>query len=388
MRIAVSTIGKFHAFNLAEELARRGALAAAFTSLPSFRVRMPELDPRLVRTFPWITYARQAIARTPWVRDHLPTGGLDRLAHRAHDRWVARDLPDCDAVYAMSGSSLCIGREAQQRGAVYCCARGSSHIEEQDRLLREEYALLGLPFAGVPNWAIEAELAEYAEADTIQLPSTFVYDSFIARGVSEEKLFLNPYGVELRDFRPCAPKEATFTVLFAGSICIRKGVHTLLQAFNKAGISGSRLWLAGGGGGEAAWIFKRSPMDGVERLGKLSWGELAVAMSRASVFVLPSIEEGLATVQAQALACGTPIIATTNTGAASLITDGVEGFILPIRDPDAIAEKLVLLHERPDLRQAMSEAALRRVKELGGWRTFVDGLVAKFESMRTTSTRR
>jgi glycosyltransferase involved in cell wall biosynthesis len=88
--------------------------------------------------------------------------------------------------------------------------------------------------------------------------------------------------------------------------------------------------------------------------------------------VLPSIEEGLALVQGQALACGCPVLATTNTGSEDLFTDGIEGFIVPIRDVDALAGRLQLLAGDPALQRRMSEAALARVKHLGGWRQYGD----------------
>ena len=63
-------------------------------------------------------------------------------------------------------------------------------------------------------------------------------------------------------------------------------------------------------------------------------------MSSSHVLVLPSVEEGLALVQAQAMACGCPLISSTNTGGEDLFSDGVEGFLVPIRSPEAIAERL------------------------------------------------
>src|SRR5205085_5991502 len=97
---------------------------------------------------------------------------------------------------------------------------------------------------------------------------------------------------------------------------------------------------------------------------------LADYYSQGSVFVLASIEEGLALVQAQAMACGLPVIATTNTGAEDLFTDGREGFIVPIRQPDAIREKILLLYEDQRLQQQMSHAAIARVRSLGGWDSY------------------
>jgi len=96
-------------------------------------------------------------------------------------------------------------------------------------------------------------------------------------------------------------------------------------------------------------------------------GDLHKHYSQASVLVLPSIQEGLALVQAQAMACGVPVIASENTGAADLFSDGVEGFIVPIRDARAIREKILALYENPAMREQMGEAALARVRKIGGW---------------------
>jgi glycosyltransferase involved in cell wall biosynthesis len=101
-------------------------------------------------------------------------------------------------------------------------------------------------------------------------------------------------------------------------------------------------------------------------------------MSRAGVLVLPSIEEGLALVQAQAMACGCPVIATPHAGAVDLFADGREGFIVPVRDPEAIADRLARLHGDPELRAAMGEAALARVRTIGGWDDYGRAALALF----------
>ena len=102
-------------------------------------------------------------------------------------------------------------------------------------------------------------------------------------------------------------------------------------------------------------------------IGAVPRAELRKHYSQASVLVLPSIQDGFGLVQAQAMACGVPVIATENTGAADLFTDGVEGFIVPIRDARAIREKILALYENPATREEMGEAALAQVRKIGGW---------------------
>jgi starch synthase len=114
----------------------------------------------------------------------------------------------------------------------------------------------------------------------------------------------------------------------------------------------------------------------VRFFGSIPRAELYAYYNQGLVFVLPSIEEGLALVQAQAMACGLPIIATTNTGAEDLFADGIEGFIVPVRAPEAIREKVLHLYKNPELRRGMGDASLRRVQSIGGWDSYGDSISA------------
>ncbi len=107
-------------------------------------------------------------------------------------------------------------------------------------------------------------------------------------------------------------------------------------------------------------------------------------MSRSHVLVLPSIEEGLALVQAQALACGCPVICSTNTGGEDLFSDGVEGFIVPVRDPTALADRMQRLADDPALQETMREAALNRVQSIGGWTDYGDRWEALLRKLTQT----
>ena len=121
---------------------------------------------------------------------------------------------------------------------------------------------------------------------------------------------------------------------------------------------------------DVASVLDRLPTTDVEFLGPVSQERLVELMSTSHVMVLPSIEEGLALVQGQAMACGCPVIGSTNTGAEDLFTDGVEGFVVPIRDVAAITEMMERLASDSELQARMSAAALDRVRSLGGWEDY------------------
>jgi glycosyltransferase involved in cell wall biosynthesis len=99
------------------------------------------------------------------------------------------------------------------------------------------------------------------------------------------------------------------------------------------------------------------------------------------VLILPSLEEGLPLVLPQAMACGTPVIVSEATGAADLFTDGIEGFIVPCRNPAAIREKIEWMISNPTAREEMSMAALSRIRSLGGWNRYTETAIKIYSSL-------
>jgi glycosyltransferase involved in cell wall biosynthesis len=81
------------------------------------------------------------------------------------------------------------------------------------------------------------------------------------------------------------------------------------------------------------------------------------------------------------LACGCPVLCSTNTGGEDLLTDGIEGFIIPIRDSQALTDRMQQLADDPALQSRMSEAALRRVRCIGGWSDYGDRWEALLRAM-------
>jgi glycosyltransferase involved in cell wall biosynthesis len=144
-----------------------------------------------------------------------------------------------------------------------------------------------------------------------------------------------------------------------------------MNAFSNLQCESKRLTLAGAVSPEMERTARQLRDDPqIHFMGHVPQRRLKEIMSKSHVLVLPSVEEGLAYVQAQAMACGCPVIASRNTGAEDLFTDGKEGFIVPIRDAGAITNRLQLLADDADLRLRMSEAALQRVKSIGGWERY------------------
>jgi starch synthase len=372
MRVSQAVFGVFHHFELARELDRRGHLDAIYSTWPWARLKREGIARNKVRTFPWL---------------HTPSTLMNRFAHPpawfAHrldyqnalrfDDWTNRRIGEVDAFIGISGAGLKTGRALQQRGGIFICDRGSSHQLYQEAIVAEEFRRWGLEAPLTDPRASAREECIYETADAITVPSSFSRRSFIEKGVPAEKLHIIPYGVRLETFSKVAdPSEDRFEVLFAGHVSLRKGVPYLLRAFAELKHPRKRLRLAGSVAPEIKTLLGRMPQEHVEFLGSISQEQLPRMMSESHVVVLPSVEDGFGLVLSQALACGCPVIATTNTGGEDLITDGIEGFIVPIRDAPALTDRMERLAEDTALGRRMSEAALDRVKHIGGWRQYGD----------------
>ncbi|HEY4010040.1 MAG TPA: glycosyltransferase [Acidobacteriaceae bacterium] len=386
MQIVQTVFGVFHHFELAREFERRGHLRRVYSTWPWRRLQREGLPHDKVETFPWLHVPEYLASRAPvdltWLRD--PLGYANAVAF---DRWTERRLVrdlrvstgshgKIDALIGISGSSLRAGALIQRAGGVFICDRGSTHQRFQERLLADEFRRWGVDTPPSDPRDTRREEAIYAACDAITVPSTMAARSFAEMGVAPEKVHVIPYGVRLESFHPTAEPSsgpnATFDVLFAGSVGLRKGVPYLLDAFARLRHPRKRLRIVGALQEDIRRILPRLPMDNVELLGSLPQHELAALMSRSHVLALPSIEEGLALVQAQAMACGCPVACSTNTGGEDLFTDGVEGYIVPIRDPESLADRLQRLGDDPALQRSMRDAALRRVRSIGGWREYGD----------------
>ena len=374
-KVCIGSAGRFHAFDLARQMDRLGHLARLYTAFPRWKV--DSLPQGKVSTFPWLMATSTALARI--CRTRLPKE-IGWMVTDTFGRWVARRLEPCDVCHCLSSFGLRAHRVARERyGALTVCDRGSSHILYQDEILAEEHALWKVPYYRIDPRVVEQELQEYEECDLITVPSDFVYRTFVEKGVAKEKLRLVPYGVDLSLFRPVPKRNKTFRVIYVGALSLQKGLPYLLRAIEPLRLPGFEVCLIGSLAPEIKLVLEK--WKGPFRyLGPIPRTELFSYYSQGSVFVLASIQEGLALVQAQAMACGLPIIATTNTGAESLFSDGREGFIVPIRDPRAIREKILYLYEHPDVRDAMAQAARERVQHLGGWDDYGNRMLAVYQN--------
>ncbi len=379
MRVSISVGGRFHAFDLALQLLKRGLLSQLITSYPKFYIKRYGIPHKLVRSV-----IGKEIMKRGWDRMPAPIRSLwnpDFLINTYFDWRAAKQLSSCDIFVGWANQSSRALQKAKSFGAVTVLERGSSHIAYQNGLLKAEYERWGVrdPEGLLPHPKIlKEELREYEVADYISVPSYFVKRTFLEKGFPESKLIHVPYGVDLSKFRQIPKTDSTFRVVFAGGMSLRKGVHYLLQAFSELKLPNSELLLVGGISDEIKPFFKK--YEGSYRyIGRVPQNELYKYYSQGSVFAMMSIEEGLALVQPQAMACGLPVIATTNTGAEDIVRDGKDGFIIPIRNVDALKERLIYFYKNLDVLKTMGSSAKERVASGFTWEDYGNRIVEKYE---------
>jgi len=378
MKVTISVGGRFHAFYLAQQLLKRGYLNKLITSYPKFEVVKYGIPKDKVGSLVIKEVMGRGWEKAPHFLKKI--FNPQYLIHEVYDTLASGLYTKSDLCVAWSSFGLHTIRKAKNMGARTIIERGSSHMLYQQEILKEEYERLGVkPQLAHPK-IVEKELREYEEADYIAIPSLFVKRTFLEKGFPEKKLLHIPYGVHLDEFRQIPKEDNVFRVIHAGAMTIRKGLHYLLQAFPELKLPHAELLLVGGMSDEIKPFFEKYEGD-FKYINHVPQKELYKYYSQGSVFVINSIEEGLAMVQPQAMACGLPVICTTNTGGEDIIRDGIDGFIIPIRDIAALKEKLVYLYEHPDICKSMGQLAKNHVSKDFTWDDYGERMITAYQDL-------
>lgn len=369
--VVVSCAGKFHAFDVAEQLELRESLNTFYTPYAyqknvwwrklAKRIDQENIPIEKIRTLVPLAIGKKLI-NLPW------------FWNESFDRWVAWQLQtqkDYKVFIGWSGMSSNSLRVAKNQGKKTILVRSSAHIEIQNELLKEEFARVGQSFS-IPDREIKKELEEYRLADYINVPSSFAMNSFLEKGFSKDQLFLNSLGVNLQTFKPVNTDEAIavdeFKVVFLGSLSLRKGFSYLIEAAQILGQLGKfpKFLFIGGITKEVSMVLKTQKIPfNCHFLGHIPQHQLKEILSGSQLGVIPSIEDGFAQVIPQLLAMGIPVITTPNTGGPEMINDGQNGYIVPIRNAQIIAERIQYLMD--DLEQLGQMEANTRASVSNGF---------------------
>jgi glycosyltransferase involved in cell wall biosynthesis len=374
MKVSISVPGRFHGFDLARELQKQGALQCLVTSYPSSKAVLFGIDKKYIKSI----LIKEIVFR-----------GWQKLSgkypnwfwiNELFDKLAAHRLPmDSDIYVLWAGFALHSIRRIRKKNpkAKIIVERGSTHIQFQHDMLVYAYSKKPMlrPVLPTPQ-VIQKEIAEYDAADYIAIPTTFVEKTFTEKGVRKEKLFINPYGVDLSLFKQAGTMfshKGKINLLFVGLFSIQKGADIYIKVINKFA-SNERVQFSFVGGMENGLLEELSPFISS---GKVTYQptvpqeRLPEFYSQADIFLFPSYQEGMAMVLLQAMASGLGILASENSGAGMLIRNGENGFMIT-HEVDAIVEKINCLLDNHALLGKMQIEARTTVENNFSWDDYAE----------------
>ncbi len=386
MKVTVSVLGRFHAYELAAQLQRHGVLHRLLTSLPASVAARFGISPANVRTQLLPEILKRGLARLPGEKTGI---WADALSASWYDHWAAGQVENGQDIFVgWSGFSRRALARAKALGAITIVERHSAHMALQQELLSEEFARHGLRFTPTAASVVERELAEYDEADYLSVPSLYVRRTFIERGFAPERILHTPLATNTQDFHPVPKQDGIFRVIHCGAVSLRKGVPYLIDAFKSLRLPGAELWLVGAVADDMRAFLARHASPQIRVLGPKPSTELKWYLGQADVFTLASIEDGFGMVVPQAMACGLPVICTRNTCADDIVREGQDGFIVPIRSTEALREKIQWLYDHPSERAEMGAQARTRAAQSFSWNAYGDAMVEKYRAVLGRQTTR
>lgn len=352
--VVVSCCGWFHARYAAWAAYQAGMLDRYITTNPRY-ARVPDECTIKIPLIEYLhTYGNRFMRVPFWDWNLVKKGIFDRVT-QFHIK------PRDKIFHAFSAFQERCWRRASELGLIKVIDWGTAHPGYLKKLMREEYDLLGIDGESpYEKNDVDRAMAELNQADLVLVPSDFVIDTFRNQGADGLNIRQNPYGADLGVFRQIQKDDNKFRIIFVGQIGIKKGIHYLLEAVNQLHKLRIELLLVGGVRPDFV-TFMKDFLHCYRRVPSVPHDELYKYYSNASVFVFPSLIEGMAMVTLEAMACGLPCIVTPNTG--SIVRDGKGGFVVPIRDVEALKEKILFFYENEDARVEMGRNAKEYVQQ-------------------------
>jgi glycosyltransferase involved in cell wall biosynthesis len=361
-KISVLVFGRYHSFDLVNGLSGYFKSIQLITSFPNFKIKQWGTINATSVTLPIFEYINRSISI-------LKLNFLITETYiKRHFNYLANYyLKDSDVIIGWSSCSL--PSIISNPSAVFILERGSAHYSSQMKLLKDEHDKYNLNFEPDYNsW--KQELLEYELCDYISVPSNFVKETFISNGISESKIFLNPYGCNLTEFFPEKKKDNKFRVIFCGLGSIQKGFHVLLQALEILSKDGLEIELIHAGGIDSNMnsFFGKCSNVNYQPVGNIAQSKLRYYYSQSSIFVLPSIQDGFGMVITQAMACGLPIIVSENTGGPDIleIENGC-GFTVKPGDIIDLKNKINWFYNNKEESGKMGKLSLKAVEQNFTW---------------------
>lgn len=286
-------------------------------------------------------------------------------------------ISTCDILYEGTYTSQWtlenqIALRSRVPDAVFVLQLLSAHPNVYSSIYYNELQKYGLRDDRFPPSWYDTLNAAITTADAVFCYSEWMRKSLIENQVEESKIRVTPLGVDVNFWRPESQSKGKFRVGFAGQLQLIKGLQYLFEAWKELDYGSLAELLVVGSkpgyimDGRKFWACEKVfahylELPNVIYKGHFNRVSLRSFYSSLDVLVAPSLEDGWCMVAVEAMACGTPVVVTTATGMAQIIEDGVNGFVVPPRAPDALAERLEWFRAHPDAAIEMGAAARETV---------------------------
>jgi glycosyltransferase involved in cell wall biosynthesis len=381
MKIAIVVQGRFHAFDVARELIGLGHEVTLYTNYPKKWPERFAVPGQNVRSNIAHGIVSRVMARADKVIGSQKAG--EKFLHEWFGRWAARQLSrsPVDMTHLFSGVGLETILAGGKTGKVHTLMRGSSHIQKQREILAEEEVRTGRWIDKPSDWMMRREVDEYKSADLIVCLSRFAYGSFQEKGFESERLFLNPLGVQESLFRSSQEVlqkrkqrilRDKLRVLTTGTFSLQKGAVDYSEVVERL-YQKIEFIFRGDVADDAVYLYRRLE-EKVKFLPRTEQVRLPQDYFNADLFFFPTLQDGFAAVLAQAAAAGLPILATHNCGAGDILSEGMDGWMVPIRKPEQLAERLAWCDENRDSFARIADEA-GRPKKIVDWKIHACRLV-------------
>ena len=374
-------------------LLRQGMLARVLSFGSDLAVLDPNRAGRLevVKRFPEYRLVNR-ILWAGWRR--LPGTGHSQLPKVAStwlaDRLISRFVPAAAVFHGLMGASAACLKAARRLGAVTIVENPALHLQQwQDEVIAEcrRFGIRPRDCSAVlPASLIRRARREYELCDKIMVLSSVARRSFETFGDAAKTVVVPP-GVDHVFFAPPpGPKPpALFRACYVGRIEVAKGVGYLLQAWKRLALPRAELLLVGEVKPEMESLLSRYADDHVRLAGALPPAEVASCYRESTVFVFPSVNEGLALVLLEAMASGLPVIASDKSGAEDCVAQGTEGFVVGARDADALADRILWCYEHPEEAASMGRAARARIEQQFTLEHYAERQIACYRALTNTA---
>jgi len=383
-RILIAHSGRQHSHQAALALREAGYLSCYATGVPVSRRQFGKALEGLLRRFSVydevdlplnltrVNMVAPVINRI--LARHLPESVVAPIqyeTYRVFDRWVAGLIARSrfDVVIAYENTALLTFQAAKKIGAKCILDAASLHHVEQD-----QHYVSKLPGA----YKARVDLFKDRElmlADCIFTASSLATRSYVANTPSGKRVKTILLGVDVERFRPGQSyfkksSRQPFRFIFVGSATAKKGFDLILDCMDVLLSDGLSLELLVAGKIDQHLLSGRERLwESIRKYGIISQGELASVLTQAQCLLLPSHFDSFGMVVTEAMASGLPVIVSDMVGAQELVSEGRNGFVVPVGSVDALTRAMRWCVHNPDAVRKMSIAA-RTTAEQMSWANY------------------